>query len=246
MKGITDMKKITAAVLSAVMSAVIAVPALAASFRDISGPEYSWAADAINNMNAAGYITGYEDGTFRPDNEVTRLECIALFARAMGSNAKANGEILKMAHEQYDNLVSAYSLDWGDDEIVYLLYKGVLAKSDLDTYIIGKAKDSPMKRYEAAIIITKALGGEKKALAQTGIVLNYTDAKEIPSNAVQYVYYVSEAGIMNGVDNGIFSPSSSVSRAQMAVMLQRTADATEYSFINAKLMSIDTTTKTVS
>ena len=38
-------------------------------------------------MAEQGYINGYEDGTYRPDNEVTRLETILLFARAMGSNA---------------------------------------------------------------------------------------------------------------------------------------------------------------
>lgn len=246
MKGITDMKKITAVVLSAVMSAAIAMPVFAANFTDISGPEYSWAADAIDEMNDAGYITGYEDGTFRPDNEVTRLECIALFARAMGSKDEANTEILEMAHEEYDSLLSAYSLDWGDDEIVYMLYKGILTKSDLDAYLVGKEKNSPMKRYEAAIIITKALGGEKEAQGKTGIVLDYTDARQIPNSAVQYVYYASEAGIMNGMGDGTFSPYSSVLRSQMAVMLQRTVDATEYSFFKAKLSDIDTGTKTVS
>ena len=240
------MKKIIAAVLSASMSAAVAVPAFAANFTDTAGQAYSWAADYIDAMNDAGYITGYEDGTFRPDNEVTRLECIALFARAMGSNEEENAEILTMAHEAYDDILPPYSLEWGKDEIVYLLYKGVLAKSDLDRYIAGTEKNQPMKRYEAAIIITKALGGESKALAQTGLVLNYTDAREIPGDAAKYVYYVSEAGIMNGMDDGTFSPASSVSRAQMAVMLSRTVDATEYSFFTAKLMSVDTTKKNIS
>ncbi len=239
------MKKIISVIASASLSAAIAFPAFAASFTDIAAPAYSWAVSSIESMSEAGYITGYEDGTFRPDSQVTRLECIALFARAMGSNDEVNAEILQMAHEQYDSILSAYSLPWGEDEIAYLLYTGTLSKTDLDRYIISTEKDEPMKRCEAAVIITKALGGESEALGQTGIVLDYNDAKEIPSDAVQYVYYATKAGIMNGMGDGSFSPLSSVSRAQMAVMLERTVDATDYSFFKAKLASIDTTTKNV-
>ena len=50
-----------------------------------------------------------------------------------------------------------------------------------------------MKRYEAAIIITKAMGGEEKALSELGVVLDYTDAREVPSNAIQYVSYATDA-----------------------------------------------------
>ncbi len=55
----------------------------------------------------------------------------------------------------------------GTDEIAYLMYKGALKKTDLDTYLKDdEKKDTPMKRYEAAIIITKAMGGEEKALSE--------------------------------------------------------------------------------
>lgn len=232
------MKKILSSVIALSLSVAIAAPAFAYSFTDISGDSYAWAAEYIENMYNDGYITGYEDGTFRPDNEVTRLECLALFSRAMGAKEDENKSILELAHSDYDNLIGNYGLSWGQDEIAYLLYKGVLKKSDLDTYLIGREKDTPMKRFEAAIIITKALGGEAEALSQTSVVLDYTDAKDIPANSVQYVNYASKAEIMNGMDGGAFSPNSSVSRAQMAVMLSRTVDKTEYSFVKAKLMSV--------
>lgn len=65
------------------------------SFTDISAAQYSWAADYIQEMYEEGYVTGYEDNTYRPDNEVTRQECLSLFARAMGSGDEANKEILE-------------------------------------------------------------------------------------------------------------------------------------------------------
>ena len=48
------------------------------------------------------------------------------------------------------------------------MYKGALKKTDLDTYLKDDEKDTPMKRYEAAIIITKAMGGEEKGTFRIG------------------------------------------------------------------------------
>ena len=51
------------------------------TFSDVSG---HWAIDAINAMSASGVITGYPDGTFRPDNPVTRAETVTMFSRLLG------------------------------------------------------------------------------------------------------------------------------------------------------------------
>ncbi|QMV42694.1 FG-GAP-like repeat-containing protein [Cohnella cholangitidis] len=48
------------------------------------GPAISaWARDAVNAAAAQGIITGYGDGTFRPDQSVTRAEMAAMLVRAM-------------------------------------------------------------------------------------------------------------------------------------------------------------------
>ena len=218
----------------------------APKFSYINTENYAWAKDYINAMAEKGLISGYEDGTFRPDNDVTRLEALSLFARAMGSNDEANAEVLKIAHDKYDAVIKNYDLKWGTDEIAYLMYKGALKKTDLDTYLKDEEKDTPMKRYEAAIIITKAMGGEEKALSDLGVVLNYSDAREVPSNAIQYVSYATEAGIMEGMGEGLFSPNTAVKRSQMAVMLSRTVDKTDYLFMKVKLIGVDTSSKEIS
>lgn len=214
-------------------------------FSDIYEENYTWARIYINSMAQRGLISGYEDGTFRPDNDVTRLEALSLFARAMGSNDSVNKEVLKFAHETYDSIISGYDLKWGSDEIAYLMYKGVLKRADLDTYLRGDEKDSPMMRYEAAIIITKAMGKEDKALSDLGVVLDYSDAREVPSNAIQYVAYATEAGVMEGMGDGMFSPNTEVKRSQMAVMLSRTVDKTDYIFKKMNISSIDTSAREI-
>ncbi len=228
----------------AICAAMCTVNAFAASFSDIHTEQYSWAKTYIEDMADKGLINGYEDGTFRPDNQVTKLECIALFARAMGALEEANASILQKAHEKYDSILQTYDLGWGHDELAYMLYKGALTESDLNTYI-RYVKDEPMLRYEAAVIITKAMNGDSQAKEQTKVSLDYTDAKDIPSNALGYVSFVTDNGIMNGMDDGGFAPNQSVLRSQMAVMLARVVDKTGYEYIEAKLTKIDTQNLTV-
>lgn len=239
------MKKLTSILTaSALMLSMSVSSVFAADFIDLDDPKYDWARDNIIKMADAGLINGYEDGTFKPDQNITKLECIALFARAMGSSDDANADILARAHEAYDDLLGAYRLTWGQDEIVYMLYKGALTKSDLDTYI-KDVKDEPMQRYEAAIIITKAMGGEEEAKEEVGIVLDYADANEIPRNSIQYVNYVTEQGIMTGMDDNTFAPTQPVLRSQMATMLARVVDKTAYEYIEGKLTGIDQENNTI-
>lgn len=252
------MNKVFKTALTAVMALSITIPAFAAPndnygdsyvssgrFTDIGAENFAWARPYINEMAARGLISGYEDSTFRPDNDVTHLEGLSLFARAMGSNSSTNADILELAHDKYDSVLGGYGLTWGTDEIAYLLYKGALKRADLDTYLKDNAKDEPMQRYEAAIIITKAMGGEESALSDYGVVLNYDDARDVPSNAIQYVAYATEMGIMEGMGDGTFSPLTSVKRSQMAVMLSRTVEKTDYTFSYVKLLNVDTSSRTI-
>ena len=243
------MKKIAKTACLAALSLMFsAVPVFAdaeTSFSDIKDAKYSWAVGYIEDMTEQGFIKGYEDGTFRPDKSVTRLEVLSLFARAMGSNSEANSDALKHAEEQYLDVVKGYDLNFGESDIAYLLYRGALKESELSTYLKGDLKNEPMPRYEAAIIITKALCAEKAATSEIMVDLSYADAKSIPDKASQYVYYVTKQKIMQGMGknkNGedVFSPDSSVLRSQIAVMLSKTVDLMNLTVENFKLTDIGT------
>jgi hypothetical protein len=49
-------------------------------FNDITG---HWAAESINKAAEAGWITGYDDGSFRPDQKITRAEAMTLINRLL-------------------------------------------------------------------------------------------------------------------------------------------------------------------
>ncbi|PZT52942.1 S-layer homology domain-containing protein [Paenibacillus silvae] len=53
----------------------------AAAFKDV---QQHWAQEAINRLNAAGVLTGYTDGTFRPEQPVTRAEAVTMINKLIG------------------------------------------------------------------------------------------------------------------------------------------------------------------
>ena len=77
------LKKVLAVVLAISM---LGIPAFSASmFADL--PESHWGYPSVNKLVADGTVKGYEDGTFRPDNTVTRAE----FVKMMGVGPERRG-----------------------------------------------------------------------------------------------------------------------------------------------------------
>lgn len=52
-----------------------------------------WARQNINTAAAAGLVQGYGNGTFRPDNKITRAETVVMINRILGRNASAKSVI---------------------------------------------------------------------------------------------------------------------------------------------------------
>jgi len=58
-------------------------------FSDVKG---HWAQNYINTLISKGYVKGYPDGTFRPNNNIKRSECVTLINRVLGIEAVSNAE----------------------------------------------------------------------------------------------------------------------------------------------------------
>ncbi|NLY43330.1 MAG: S-layer homology domain-containing protein [Clostridiaceae bacterium] len=217
--------------------------ALAVTFPDIQDEKWSWAKPIIEEMTSKGYIAGYDDGTFGPSKPVTKLQSLILLARIAGVNGEANKDYVKLAQEAYAADLEQYNTIY-KKEISYLLYKNILQKSELDTYLSEKVINTPLKRYEAAILFTKAMGQEEEVKRKLMTVLSYKDVSSIPSYAQPYVWYVSNQGIMTGISNTEFGPLMDVSRAQMAVMLYRVLNKKETmeSIIQGNIVSVSEST----
>ncbi len=181
------------------LSMAMSVSALAASPSDISG---HWAKGTITQWTSKGYISGYPDGTFKPDNSITRAEFVVLVNKAMGYTKKGNA--------YFRDVNTNY---WGYDEI----QKGVSAgyvKGDPDGSF--RPNDS-VTRQEAAVMISKILDLETNFTSAAA----YNDYRYIPSWSVGYVGAVSNAKIMAGYPDGSFKADRVLSRAEAVIALDK-------------------------
>lgn len=101
---------ITRAELAAMLAKFSETTGAANYFNDVSA-KY-WAANAIAICAKLGWITGYPDGTFRPDKNVTRAELMAMINRATGRAPKSADAFLPGMKTWSDNTTDKwYYLD---------------------------------------------------------------------------------------------------------------------------------------
>ena len=101
---------ITRAELAAMLAKFSETTGAANYFNDVSA-KY-WAANAIAICAKLGWITGYPDGTFRPDKNVTRAELMAMINRATGRAPKSADAFLPGMKTWIDNTTDKwYYLD---------------------------------------------------------------------------------------------------------------------------------------
>lgn len=70
------------------------------NFTDISG---HWAADEIERAATLGWIRGYSDGTFRPDNQITRAEAMTMINRVLQRLPENEDDLLQDMNVWPDN-----------------------------------------------------------------------------------------------------------------------------------------------
>lgn len=238
------MKKGLTLLVTSMFAFSACMTAFAATFSDVNS-NYDWAEDAIATLANEKIIEGYPDGTFKPGGNITKQEAIALFARCLGASSDVNEPVVTLAYNNAEQSLAKYD-SYALRQAAYLMYKKVLSEDDLVTYLSAANKDTPLKRYEAAILIAKSLGGDVWLKTNPDVKTSFADADEIPASAQGYVYYASELGIIKGMDNNQFVPMGNVTRAQVAVMIHRILSMMQYSYSSWTVSDVDASMNVVS
>ncbi len=205
------------------------------AFSDMNEERLSWAKTAVDEMSASGIIKGYEDGSFRPDNAVTKQETLVLISRILGFNEASSDKYVEIASEIYQGTLSSYSTPY-KDEISYLLYKGVLNYDDLVVYAADSEAAQPLKRYEAAVLLTKIFETDLESVKKEEITIEFSDLSDIPVAAKPFVNYVCNKGLMNGMGDGLFLPNGKLTRAMIATLLYRVIPMIDYSYVEGSML----------
>lgn len=240
-----NLKKALALIIALAMTLSLGITAFASVFPDVTEENYPWAVDAIETMAEQGIIKGYEDGTFGPAKTVSKLESLVLISRILGFNDENNDAIISAGRTIYGDMVADYELNYGQEEIEYLLMKGILNEEELEEYISTLHRNDGLKRYEVAILLTKALDAVNSLSSEAVEKLTYTDTADIPANAKKYVAYISEIGLMQGLEDNRFDPNGTVTRAQAALVLYKLQAMTNYTYLSGIVSSVTPKTKAI-
>lgn len=184
-------------------------------FKDMQ--QAQWAIGHITRLQSQNVFQGFEDGTFRPNQAVTRVEAIVTTVRLMGleQEAKAKPADAKLHFKDADVFNKKYA--WAKGYVLTALEHGLF-----DTSEDLIQPDVPASRLWVSSLLVKSLGYEKEALQQMNTTPQFKDANAIPAGAVGYVNVAVKYNIISGYPDGTFQPNSPVTRAEMAVLLDRT------------------------
>ena len=179
------------------------------SFRDVTRGH--WAFASVERAAELGLVTGYSDGTFRPDTPVTRAQFVLMLWRMCGKPAAAKAASFADA-----------SADWYQDALSWAVEKGYV--NGLSDTRFGP--DAPITRQQAMAILFRLNGGQSGTeLTLTGIYeQTFADSTTIASWAKDATWWAVYHELVSGVGGSRIAPEANASRAQIAAILLRYAD----------------------
>ena len=170
----------------------------------------------------AAYIVGYEDGTFRPEAQMTRAEAAAIFARLL---AGAKGENISAASARYASFADILPNAWYSAYVNYLSSYGVVMGNSRTAF--RPNEDITRAELTAMAVRFFEVVGNKENFKNTG---TYTVFNDVASGywAAEYIENAALYGWVQGYGNGSFKGEAKITRAEAVTLinnlLNRNAD----------------------
>ncbi|PUA39349.1 S-layer homology domain-containing protein [Paenibacillus elgii] len=188
------------------------------TFDDLKGKDVEWAQRYIASLASKRVFEGYDDGTFQPRKTISRIEAITAAVRLMGLRDQAESADAKAANLNFkdaDKLKQKYP--WATGYVSVALQNDLFSETD---DMIQPEKEAD--RLWATTLLVKAMKLQDAAKAKMNAKLPFRDADKIPAGSVGYVAVAIEKNLIDGYEDNTFRPSKSVSRAELAALLDRT------------------------
>ena len=183
--------------------------------------ESPWALGSVAEMVQRGVFTGYEDGTFRPNQQMTRIEAVVTAVRQAGYEeaAKSDRYVTKRLKAEDAKLIGE-QYAWAVGYVAVAEEKKLLPEAAAKALRPGDSAE----RWWTTALLLNAFGLREEAEELAGEELGFKDAEDIPEAGVGYAALAWEKGIVTGYEDGTFRPNASITRAEIAAMLDRIGD----------------------
>jgi uncharacterized protein YigE (DUF2233 family) len=167
-----------------------------------------WGATYVDFLYTSNITTGYDDGTFRPGQNITRAQFSVMLYRYLGLEESKYADVTLPFAD--NSAIPAYAVP-----AVRALYtEGIINGSTGKDGKLYFNPGSSLTRAQAATMIGRT---QEKGYATTA--LTFTDTASIPSYATYYIQTMAAQGILGGYTDGSFQPHANITRGQMAKIL---------------------------
>lgn len=181
-----------------VAAVIIGTSKNAAAFDDVQ--DNAWYADAVTYCSEEGIIQGTSEGTFSPDQTMTRAMLATVLYR-MSSSPQVNTT---------PAFTDTKAGVWYSNAIAWAAENNII--QGLGNNIFGV--DNPVQREQIATILWRYSGSPASDEA-----VIYTDSAAISSWAATAISWARSNKIINGRENNNFAPQENTTRAEVAMIL---------------------------
>ncbi len=169
-----------------------------------------WAKDAILFVTEKGIFFGKADGSFAPDELMTRGMLVTVLGKYCYGDTSLTYDFADVDQNQY---YAPY--------VAWAAHKGIV-KGKTDTTF---APDDPITKEQLAVILNNYLNFLGKNIPTQNENAIFADAMIISPWAQGAVNQLHKKGIMSGISDYFFEPQKDVTRAEVAVVLQKLVTA---------------------
>ena len=160
-------------------------------FTDVN--EGYWAREYIDTMVNVGIMSGYDDGTFRPNDKVNKVQAVVMISKLL---YVGQSEITS-AREKYEEFLKNYNLTEDEkNNMSVIMDKGIVSKDIVEKEFFSNGAPKTASKLEVCLYLVRAMGIEGQTSGRI-FKLSYKDAETIPVNARPYIDLLIEKGIID-------------------------------------------------
>ncbi|WP_072733051.1 carbohydrate binding domain-containing protein [Paenibacillus sp. ov031] len=171
-----------------------------APYKDLTG---HWAETAVARMQDLALTSGYADGTFKPNEIISRAEFVVMLDRVFGFAGGPRSASFSDVYEE----------DWYYDALMRANGSGIIQGTDA----AHLSPQRPITRQDAAVMADRAFqlstGKEDER-----VVSSFKDETDVAGYARKALSYFISEKIVNGY-SGKLTPQSNITRAEAAMLL---------------------------
>lgn len=167
-------------------------------------PKEHWAFEQIAELVNRGAINGYEDGSYKPSNIVTRAEWAKIMIKAANKNLGNDAPLFTDMEGHWANPYVNASREY------------------MTSYAGGTEfrPDIAALREDVTVAMVK-LKGYSVDNVDFSYISKFKDQDSISANCKKYVAVAVEKGLINGFEDNTFRGQDTLTRAEAAMLLWR-------------------------